>query len=168
MHHSWSDWFSAAAAAGVKQQVVGRLKTVGAFKEWEILAKATSTRLYLHKKVEVKRGDPPSKGVTQEKMCEAVLSSAGNCVALLMAIQWFCYWSLQKLPNAELNRSGQGGNSLPVERLGSSGWVRGVDLGVWGLHTVASGLLSCRKLNSWCPSWTKHAERLNAVPSDLK
>lgn len=40
-----------------------------------------------------------------------------------MAIKKLCC-SLQKLPNAELNRSGQGGSSLPVERLGSSGPVR--------------------------------------------
>ena len=39
------------------------------------------------KKVEAETGVSPSKGLTQEKMRKAVLSSAGNCVALLMVIE---------------------------------------------------------------------------------
>lgn len=71
--YSQGHWFP-ATASGAKQQAMGSLKIVGA--EGEFLAKAIGARPYLNK-----------KGGSEDRRPSWSRCSAGNCVALLMAMK---------------------------------------------------------------------------------
>lgn len=59
--------------------------------EWMFLAKAAVARLCLNEKKWRQTGVSPSDDPTKRKMQEAALSSAENCVALLMVIKKPCH-----------------------------------------------------------------------------